>query len=344
MRKTRSTYQELPVIRLALAQPFLDAARRAGVDVDSVLLPFGITSHAFNNADMFLPAATMYDLVENLANATGNPHIGAELGLALNPFDWSPLSNAARQSRSVGDFLLRFSIDAYKDANSAIFQLETKGTRSSFREMRVSPGNTKPRHNDAFTIAYILQVLRSAVGENWDGRKVIAEVCDPGVLPPSLYNIRIATTSSDGAGLAFPCEWLLLEPAFIEGQNPLPTHKPGTVAPASIVDALQAVLLSQLESADFDSSKIAALCGMSRRTLSRKLASAGTSLSEEVASLRQQRAQTYLTETDRTVTDISRSIGYDDPTVFSRAFKRWTGLTPTQYRATHAATFNSELT
>ncbi|MEP4485476.1 AraC family transcriptional regulator [Marinobacter alexandrii] len=341
MKQARSTFRELPVIRLALAQPFLDAAQGAGADTDSVLSPFGITSHAFDNADMFLPAATMYDLVESLANATGNPYIGAELGLALNPFDWSPLTGAAGQSRSVGDFLLRFSIDAYKDANSAVFQLETKGTRSSFREIRVAPGSTKPRHNDAFTIAYILQVLHSAVGEQWDGRKVIAEVCDPDALPQDLYNIRIATTSSDGAGLAFPCEWLLLEPEFQKRKShPTPAHT-GRAAPVSIVDALQVVLLSRLESVTLDSNQIAALCGMSRRTLSRKLASAGTSLNKEVAKLKAQRAQTLLTDTDKTVTDISRSIGYEDPTVFSRAFKRWTGLTPTQFRASHDTTANA---
>lgn len=332
MKQIRSTYQDLPVIRLALAQPFLDAARHADADVDSVLSPFGITSHAFENPDMFVPAATMYDLVESLAKATGNPHIGAELGLALNPFNWSPLSGAAGQSRSVGDFLIRFSIDAYRDANSAIFQLETKGSRSSFREVRVSPGSTKPRHNDAFTIGYILQVLRSAVGDKWDGRKVIAEVCDPSALPQDLYNIRIAKTSSDGAGLAFPCEWLLLKPAFEDEQNLVVPTMSGKAAPNSIVDALRVVLLSRLKNADLDSTTIANLCGMSRRSLSRKLSSAGTSLNQELASLRKQRAHEYLTETDRTITEISRYIGYEDPTVFSRAFKRWTGLTPTQYR------------
>jgi len=337
MKQERSTFRELPVIRLALAQPFLDAALRAGADTNSILFPFGITSQAFGNADMFLPASTMYDLVEGLAAATGNPHIGAELGLALDPFTWSPLSGAARQSRSVGDFLIRFSIDASRDANSAVFQLETKGSRSSFREMRVAPGATKPCHNDAFTIAYILQVLRSAVGKKWDGRRVIAEVCDPNALPPDLYNIRVAETSSNGAGLAFPCEWLLLEPAFMEEQE-LPSSLPlGRDAPASIVEALQVILMSRLGSADLDSLRIASLCGMSRRTLSRKLASAGTSLSQEMARLKQQRAQTYLGETNSTVSDVSRRLGYDDPTVFSRAFKRWTGVTPTQYRASHAA-------
>ena len=260
-----TTYKELPVVRLVLARPFLDAALEAGIDVESILQPFGINSRAFENPDMFVPAATMYDIVEDLAEANDDPYIGAHLGLQLNPFQWSPLIGAAKTSQSVGDFLLRFSIDAYRDASSAIFKLETRGARSSFHEIRVSNGHRTPRHNDAFSIAYILQILISAVGKDWDGGKVIVEVCDPGVLPDDFYGTRVATTNTRGSGLSFPCEWLLLKPSLKNLPTSIDPRQPTNAAPESVLDALQLVLDTHLENPKLSADHVASLCGMSRR-------------------------------------------------------------------------------
>jgi hypothetical protein len=247
MRKYRSTSKQLPVVRLILVQPFLEAARDDGVDTNAVLSPMGMSSLAFNNPDIFVPATTMYDIVEALADACSDPFIGAHLGLQLNPFQWPPLISAARLSQSVGDFLLRFSIDAYKDASSVVFQLQTKGTRSSFREIRLTDTGSAPRHNDAFGVAYILQILKAAVGDAWDGKQVIAEVCDPTVLPGEFYGIRLASTDNKGFSLSFPCDWLLLKPVLQQAQPLEQERTPTHPAPASVLDMLSYVLRNNLE-------------------------------------------------------------------------------------------------
>ena len=113
--------KQLSVVRLVLAQPFVDAARKEALDIDSILSPLGLGAQAFDNPDTFVPASQMYDIVETLADASSDPYLGANLGLQLNPFLWPPLIGAAETSQSIGDFLLRFSIDAYKDANSVVF-------------------------------------------------------------------------------------------------------------------------------------------------------------------------------------------------------------------------------
>ena len=43
-------------------------------------------------------------------------------------------------------------------------------------------------------------------------------------------------------------------------------------------------------------------------------------------------AKTHLTETDLSIAEIGEAVGFTDPTVFSRAFKNWTGQSPRQYR------------
>lgn len=333
MYENRTNRKELPVVRLILALPFLDAARRTGVDVDAELLPFGLNTLAFNNPDMFVPAVTMYDIVETLGDATGDPYIGAKLGLNLNFQEWSPFINASVQSHSVGDFLLRFCIDAYRDANSVVFQLKTSGSRTTFQETRVSNGARKPRHNDAFGAGYVLQLIKNAVGSNWEGSEVMAKVYDPSAIPADFCGIRVAATDKRGFEVSFPCEWLLLKPSLNTTVSSADTSTPNQPAPESILEVLHHVLGSNLQNPQLDSARVAQLCGLSIRTLSRKLATANTTLNKELAFLRRQRAQTYLTHSDMSIREISLKVGYSDPAVFTRAFRRWTGATPTQYRS-----------
>jgi AraC-like DNA-binding protein len=333
MNEKRTNQKELPVVRLMLAIPFLDAARQVGVNVDAELLPFGLNTLAFNNPDMFVPAAMMNDLVETLGDATGDPYIGAKLGLNLNFREWSPFVNAAEQSHSVGDFLLRFCIDAYRDTNSVVFQLQTRGSRTTFQETRVTDGARKPRHNDAFGAGYILQIVKSAVGENWEGREVIAKVFDPSAIPEDFCGIRVAKTDRRGFAISFPCEWLLLKPSLSSIGSSSAASIPNQPAPESILEVLRHVLEANLENPQLDSARVAQLCGLSLRTLSRKLAKSDTTLNTELALLRKQRAQTYLTNSDMSIRGISLKVGYSDPAVFTRAFRRWTGTTPTKYRS-----------
>jgi len=76
---------------------------------------------------------------------------------------------------------------------------------------------------------------------------------------------------------------------------------------------------------------------MSDRTLRRKLRDLGTSYKEILESVHHSLAQKYLEETDWTVDDIAQFLGYSEATNFKRAFKRWTGRTPSDFRRTELA-------
>ena len=76
----------------------------------------------------------------------------------------------------------------------------------------------------------------------------------------------------------------------------------------------------------------ASICGMKKRTLARKLQQARTSISEEIQDLKRSKAKRELLETRKTVKAIALEVGYSDPIVFSRAFKRWTEMSPREYQ------------
>lgn len=76
---------------------------------------------------------------------------------------------------------------------------------------------------------------------------------------------------------------------------------------------------------------------MAPRTLRRRLAELGTSFHEIVEQLRRGLAVEYLVTTTRPVEEIAGLLGYSDPSNFGRAFRRWTGLSPTAWREQSAA-------
>lgn len=73
--------------------------------------------------------------------------------------------------------------------------------------------------------------------------------------------------------------------------------------------------------------------GMSARTLQSKLKEEDTSYNELSAALRKELALGYLKQPGYSVGDIAYLLHFSEPSAFQNAFKKWTGVTPGQYRA-----------
>ena len=79
--------------------------------------------------------------------------------------------------------------------------------------------------------------------------------------------------------------------------------------------------------------RVAGEVGITRRTLQRRLATAGTSYSNLVNEARYQLAAELLEDRNVPISSIAKAVGFANHSGFSRAFHRWTGMTPRRYRA-----------
>jgi AraC-like DNA-binding protein len=79
--------------------------------------------------------------------------------------------------------------------------------------------------------------------------------------------------------------------------------------------------------------EIARQIGMSHRTLARKLSSEGLTFSEISKELKVNLAKHYLGDGDLPISQVAWLLGYREISAFTHAFKRWTGMTPSQLRA-----------
>jgi AraC-like DNA-binding protein len=77
--------------------------------------------------------------------------------------------------------------------------------------------------------------------------------------------------------------------------------------------------------------------GLSPRTLQRRLAGMGETWESLVDVWRRQTAEAMLADPACRVGTVARRLGYGDPAHFARAFRRWTGTTPTAWRRERVA-------
>lgn len=100
----------------------------------------------------------------------------------------------------------------------------------------------------------------------------------------------------------------------------------------SLSDRVGALIGERLANGDPSVTRIARSLGMSRRTLARRLAEERTSFSELLEGTRKQLALRYVSNHELALTEIAFLLGFSQTGAFHRAFKRWTGRTPRDYR------------
>ena len=97
------------------------------------------------------------------------------------------------------------------------------------------------------------------------------------------------------------------------------------------VNGVKSMIAGRLCHGNFQVEEIAASLNMSKRTLHRKLTDENTTYQQLLDDVRQEMALSYLEKGQCNITNIPFLLGYSDARGFNRAFKRWTGTSPSQF-------------
>jgi AraC-like DNA-binding protein len=193
--------------------------------------------------------------------------------------------------------------------------------------------------NEILALGYMLDLVRKFAGPGWTPPR--AEVGGPP--PPGRTGIedifRCELHAGEEAAIVFPTGFLEMpNPQLADARAPYSAN-PGTPeaastslpAPEDIVACVEHLiglaLLERRPTIDW-------LCrhlGVSRRSLQRRLARRGSRFDALLHQALATRAAERL-RAGASATDVAYELGYGDPAHFTRAFRRWTGRTPRQWR------------
>jgi AraC-like DNA-binding protein len=101
---------------------------------------------------------------------------------------------------------------------------------------------------------------------------------------------------------------------------------------SSCADRVRVLLVERLPSGEPSQREIARAVASSTRALQRRLAAEGTTYTQLVDETRRELALAYMSDTRYSLGEIAYLLGFSGGNNFARAFRRWTGKTPSEYR------------
>lgn len=308
------------------AQSILQAASRHGIVLPAALL-------ARLPADERVPLALQDELWESYCRQSDEPLAGLQLGLEIQVGHLDSVGMLLVTCETLGDALQQLTEYAPLIGEGGDFDLRREGERvfiSYLPSLAV-----RPAERVEAALACLLNLIRWATGGLFGGAQLHfghAPLADP-ALYPALAGCPV---HFNGAGnwLEFGADQLVLtqiqaNAALREHLRRLADH---TLAELGY-DSFSAAVLRQVRlHPRWGKERIAEFLGLSGRHLNRKLAEEALSFKSLRESLLQQLACQAL-ENGRRPAQIAEELGFSDENAFTRAFRRWQGVSPARYRA-----------
>lgn len=311
---------------------------KLGTDSGPLLRTCGLAAEDFEDWERTIAFDEIDSLLGLCVRTTRCPYFGLLLGDHIDLQALGLAGRLARNAVSVGA--------ALQDLIGYFVLHDTGGTPSlAIHEATVSfsygihtPGVRNSEQVYDLTAVASRNILRQLCGPQWKPDIILLPRRRPADIHPYL-EIFGAPLRFDATQCAvqFPVAWLE-QPA--SDADPMLHSLLEECAAAALAHAnpllkveVRRAIRLLLMNGGCSRAMVAARLGMPERTLGRRLHEAGTTFQALLDDGRADMAKQLLHDSRASIARISASMGYKGPTVFTRAFRRWTGMTPREYRA-----------
>ena len=329
-------------VSVGLTRAILEALRILNVaDPDALLLEAGIDRQLLDKPENRIPFEQQQALWALAVEHSDNPTFGLLFARCIQPASFGVVGYMLMNCRTIEECLQATVKYQFLAGQGGEFSLEHSGERTALRYTPVNPAHPVTAHRVVAMLAVNVSFGRWLVGE-FRPRKV--EFCHAAPADMAVceeYEEFFGCPVSFGedanrlfydasvTGLIVPnaSEDLLL--LLSERANRL---LESLSQRSGIAARIASLMATQLNSSVPDKAVIAAQLGMSERTLQRRLREEGTTYQEILDNARHYLARELLKNTRLSLTNIAIQLGFAEPSAFFRAFKKWEGTNPGQYR------------
>ena len=330
--------RSLPLVRLSVLRPLVRGLRESGVDPESVLATVGLTEEAVQDADEAVHVMVVHQFVENAATSARDKTFAASIGLRIDTSGWPMLQRAASEARTLGDFLNIYVSASNQVASSVLAYVEVRGETAVFGEQRLFEPTIEPAQNDGFMAALGFSILRRALAQHFDPSRITVVVCQPDVLPEAFSRCTCLAGDRMGFRIRFPSAWMALAVGPLHHAEQ--KRRLSDDYSEGFLSSFRRLLERRMGSGRVSAANAAELVAMKRGQLARRLSREDTDITTEIRRAEVAYAADQLSRSKRSVGDIAAALGYTDAANFARAFRKHTGLTPTEYRRNTASSPN----
>ncbi|TGN40666.1 AraC family transcriptional regulator [Marinobacter confluentis] len=312
------------------------------INGNQVLTAAGLTPADLENTAQRIPASHYIRAFMAAERLSGDPAFGLHRGEAVKPGHYGAaglLATATSDARELLTFYCRYQTLVY-----AVYGADVEQTATSII-IRVQPKVEAVKTSLAMQEAYLcslLTLVRWLVGAQHENPLA---TCFIATRPPDIaerqrvfgHNIK---WDQPEISISLPQAWFdrPMDQANPDVREMLQAHADEELKKlsASDGDPLYLSVVNHIEATiAFDGptlQEVANAHRLSSRALQRKLSELGTSFSELVDQRRQACALRWIGKGQMSTTEAAYLLGFSSPQAFNRAFKRWTGRAPSEYR------------
>lgn len=308
-----------------------------GVALGDVLEATGMRADVFEDPDNLVPYPVIGRLLSVSARYTSCDYIGLLLGQRGRLATMGLAGQVALCADTAGEGLQKF-VDFFVLQNTAAtVSLISDGGFARLVYAIAEPGVSDTGQLQLGAMALAYNILQDLCGPDWLPTVVTIANSAPRNLRPCQQFFRAPLRfDSDESTIIFESHWLQRPLPQLDLRNRRQIETEVRVRRDAILaefpTLLRRILRKQLLLGEFSMDSIAALLGMHRRTLDRKLKQHGMHYGEMLESLKRDVACQLLRDTNLPMQRIAESLHYSSAANFSTAFRRWTSICPSIYR------------
>lgn len=318
----------------------VSALQAMGGDPAAAFAAIGLEARLVDDPDAIVSMRLGAAFLAAAARLTGDEHVGLHMAEHADLRTFEVHFYAMAASGSLGEAYTRLC--RYQRLIHETSRIEMLHGGDTVTLRHVLPGGRRAgRHTAEFLLATWVRAGREITGVDWAPAEVRFAHANPGVSAEHtrLFRAPVRFGAPDNAVvipvhlLALPCgrpDPLLA--AFMDRYAA--DHAVGPdPASATTADRVRHALLATSTASPTEAAEMARRLRMSVRTLNRLLAAEGTTFRALSARTRCEVAERRLSNPSTSIAEVAFLLGFSELSAFCRAFKRWTGLTPGEFRS-----------
>ena len=323
--------KQFHVARAACVAPMIAALTDAGAPVDRLLAQSGLHRFRVHDLNAHVPAKCVHNFFEIVARRETGPSLPREITshyVLANMGGFGAEVLASSDLRAA--FLLLASQPDARKLSYETVALDVRGVRSELSDYLAIPPSLARSWLEHLTVCLAMNTFRAAAGADWTPAElhVTNGACDS--MAEFLSDKTVVRRNASTPAVVFPTEVLA---------RPMRRNSPATddIGPGprlrqTMATKIEAVLDASNNDLTPTLEGLAVLSDLPPRSFQRRLSNEGTTFFEVVDRWRFTRALKLISNPDVTIGEIAESLRYSHASHFTRAFKRWTGVTPNSFR------------